>query len=220
MTIESYSYIPINSINLGLLNETEMSMLTELGPILLDTRSLGGFTDDEFYQFCLDNPDLKFERDAQKNIIIMANTGGKTGNYNAEVLVELALWNRIEKGGMCFDSSTTFRLPNGAVRSPDAAWIKTDRWNTLSDKEKRQFPPLCPDFLIEIKSPSDTLAAQKSKMNEWVSNGCRLAWLINPEEELTYVYADGKIESIPFNESLSGKEVVKGFEIKFSAIFI
>ncbi|MFM9837498.1 MAG: Uma2 family endonuclease [Cyclobacteriaceae bacterium] len=100
-----------------------MSMLTELGSILLDTRSLGGFTDDEFYQFCLDNPDLKFERDAQKNIIIMANTGGKTGIYNSEVNAELTIWNRKKREGSCFDSSTTFRLPNGAVGSPDAAWI-------------------------------------------------------------------------------------------------
>ncbi len=195
-------------------------MLTELGPILLDTRSLGGFTDDEFYQFCLDNPDLKFERDAQKSIVIISNTGGKAGNYNAEILAEVGLWNRIEKKGMCFDSSTTFRLPNGAVRSPDVAWIKMERWHSLSDKEREQFPPLCPDFLIEIKSSSDTLGAQKAKMDEWVANGCRLAWLINPEEELTYVYSDGKVESIPFKESLSGKEIVKGFEIKLSMIFI
>jgi Uma2 family endonuclease len=197
-----------------------MSMLTELDSIFLNTRSLRRFTDDEFYQFCSDNPDLKFELDAQKNIIILSNSGGKAGNYNAEILAEIGLWNRIEKGGMCFDSSTTFRLPNGAVRSPDVAWIKMERWNALSGKEKKQFPPLCPDFIIEIKSPSDSLAAQKPKMNEWVSNGCRLAWLINPEEELTYVYSNGKIESIPFEENLSGKEVTKGFEIKLSAIFI
>ncbi len=195
-------------------------MLSELGPILLDIRSLGGFTDDEFYQFCLDNPDLKFERDAQKNIIIMANTGGKTGNYNAELLVELVLWNRIKNEGISFDSSTAFKLTNGAVRSPDAAWVKMERWKALSDKEREQFPPLCPDFLIEIKSPSDTLAVQQAKMDEWVSNGCRLGWLINPEEELTYVYSNEKIETIPFKESLSGKEVAKGFEIKLATIFI
>jgi Uma2 family endonuclease len=197
-----------------------MSMLTELGPILLDTRSLGGFTDDEFYQFCLDNPDLKFERDAQKNIIIMANTGGKTGNYNAEVLGELIFWNRKTKGGNCFDSSTAFKLPNGAVRSPDVAWIKTERWNSLSDKEKEQFPPLCPDFLIEIKSSSDTLLAQKAKMEEWISNGCKLAWLINPEEKITYVYLNGEIKTFTFDENLFGHDIIKGFEIKLSTIFI
>jgi Uma2 family endonuclease len=94
-----------------------------------------------------------------------------------------------------------------AVRSPDAAWIKTERWRVLSDKQKEQFPPLCPDFLMEIKSPSDSRLSQKNKMDEWVASGCRLAWLINPEEELTYVYSDGKVEIIPFKESLSGKEV-------------
>jgi Uma2 family endonuclease len=140
-------------------------MLTELGPILLDTRSMHKFSDEEFYQFCQDNQDLKFELDAQKNIIILSNSGGKAGNYNAEVNAELTIWNRKNKEGNCFDSSTAFKLPNGSVRSPDTAWIKMERWNSLSTKEKEQFPPLCPDFLIEIKSPSDTLKAQKAKMN-------------------------------------------------------
>jgi Uma2 family endonuclease len=198
-----------------------MNMLTELGSIMLDTRSLGGgFTDDEFYQFCLDNKELKFERDAHRNIIIMVNTGGTTGFYNHEVNLELGVWNRKNKLGICFDSSTTFKLPNGAVRSPDASWIKIDRWNALSDKEKKQFPPLCPDFLIEIKSSSDTLAAQKSKMDEWVANGCRLAWLIDPDGKNTFVYFDGTIKTYAFDENLFGHDIIKGFEIKLSTIFI
>jgi Uma2 family endonuclease len=197
-----------------------MNMLTQLGSIQLDFRSLGGFTDDEFYHFCLDNPDLKFERDAQKNIIILPSTGGKIGNYNAEVLGELIFWNRVKSEGKCFDSSTAFKLANGAVRSPDAAWMKIERWNSLSDKDKEQFPPLCPDFLIEIKSPSNTLAAQKAKMEEWVANGCKLAWLINPEENKTYVYSNGIIETFPFDEALSGREVVKDFRIDLSKIFV
>lgn len=194
-------------------------MISELGSIVLDTHSLGGFTDEEFYQFCLDNRDLKFERDANQNIIIMSNTGGKTGNYNAELLAELIIWNRKRQGGICFDSSTGFKLPNGAVRSPDAAWIKIERWNALSEKEKDQFPPLCPDFVIEIKSSSDNLQFQKNKMEEWVANGCRLAWLISPEERITYIYSKGMIKSISFDDKLLGEEIVQGFEITMKNFF-
>jgi Uma2 family endonuclease len=196
-----------------------MSMLDELGSIVLDTRSLGGFTDDEFYKFCLDNRDLKFERDEHSNIIVMSNTGGKTGNYNSEVLIDLGNWNRLQKMGFCFDSSTAFRLLTSAVRSPDAAWVKKERWNALTEKEREQFPPLCPDFVLEIKSPSDTLVASKNKMDEWVRNGATLAWLINPEEKLTYVYFANQVKTIPFSENLSGESVLKGFEIKLSSIF-
>ncbi len=197
-----------------------MNMLSELGSITLDTHSLGGFTDEEFYRFCLDNRDLKFERDAQQNIIVMSNTGGKTRKRNAEILAELIFWNRKNKTGVCFDSSTAFKLPNGAVRSPDAAWIKSDRWNALTDQEKEQFPPLCPDFVIEIKSPTDQLAVQKNKMEEWMANGCQLAWLINPDEVMTYVYHAGKTEVYPFNKILSGYEVLEGFEVLLSTIFV
>ena len=194
-------------------------MLEELGSIVLNTHSLGGFTDEEFYQFCLDNRDLKFERDPQNNIIVMSNTGGKTGNYNIEISAELALWNRVRRDGICFDSSTAFKLPNGAVRSPDAAWIKVDRWNSLTDKEREQFPPLCPDFVIEIRSLSDVLITQKNKMAEWVANGSRLAWLINPEEKLTYVFHEAAVKTVPFGEKLTGEAVLESFEITLSTFF-
>jgi Uma2 family endonuclease len=196
-----------------------MNMLEELGSIVLNTHSLGRFTDDEFYQFCLDNRDLKFERDPQNNIIVMSNTGGKTGNYNIEISAELALWNRVSRGGICFDSSTAFKLQNGAVRSPDAAWIKVDRWNSLSDKEREQFPPLCPDFIIEIKSLSDVLITQKNKMAEWVANGSRLAWLIDPKEKITYVFYAGQVKIIPFGDVLIGESVLEGFEITLGSVF-
>lgn len=196
-----------------------MNMLEELGSIVLDTHRLGSFSDDEFYHFCLDNRNLKFERDAQSNIIVMSNTGGKTGYYNHEVNVELGIWNRISKAGICFDSSTAFKLPNLAVRSPDAAWIQNERWNALSNKEKEQFPPLCPDFIIEIKSSSDSLPNLKDKMKEWMANGCKLAWLINPEEKLTYCYFDNQEYTLSFEEKLSGQSILNGFEIQLKDIF-
>ncbi|TAF74486.1 MAG: Uma2 family endonuclease [Bacteroidetes bacterium] len=196
-----------------------MNMLDELGSIVLDTHRLGSFSDDEFYHFCLDNRNLKFERDAQSNIILIPNSGGIIGNYNAEILAEIGIWSRISKTGICFDSSTAFKLPNSAVRSPDAAWIQSERWNTLSNKEKEQFPPLCPDFVIEIKSSSDSLLNLKDKMKEWMANGCKLAWLINPEESLTYCYYDNQEYAISFEEILSGQSILKGFEIQLKDIF-
>jgi Uma2 family endonuclease len=194
-------------------------MLNELDSIVLDTHSLGGFTDAEFYQFCLDNRNLKFERDAFANIIVKSNAGGKTGYYNTEILAELAIWNRQQKAGICFDSSTAFRLQNNAVRSPDAAWVAIERWNQLSEKEKEQFPPLCPDFVLEIKSASDQLSSLKSKMDEWVANGCRLAWLINPEDKTTLVYSSGQIKTISFQEVLSGGSLMSGLELVLGSIF-
>lgn len=196
-----------------------MNMLEELGSIVLDTHRLGSFSDDEFYHFCLDNRNLKFERDAQSNIILIPHSGGKIGNYNAEILAEIGIWNRISKTGICFDSSTAFKLPNSAVRSPDAAWIQSERWNALSDKEKEQFPPLCPDFVIEIKSSSDNLPNLKDKMKEWMANGCKLAWLINPEEQITYCYFDNQEYTASFEELLSGQLILKGFEIQLKDIF-
>lgn len=193
-----------------------MNMLNELGSIVLDTRSLGGFSDEKFYQFCMDNRGLKFERDSERNIIIMSNTGGETGNFNAELLGEFVIWNRKNGRGKCFDSSTAFTLPNKAVRSPDVAWIEIGRWSTLTNKQKVQFPPLCPDFVIEIKSTSDSLLSQKNKMDEWIANGCRLAWLINPEEKITYVYHNGNVHHVAFDKTLSGADVVVGFEIALS----
>ncbi len=194
-------------------------MLEELGSIVLDTHHLGSFSDEEFYHFCLDNRNLKFERDAQSNIIVMSNTGGKTGYYNHEINVELGIWNRVAKNGICFDSSTAFRLPSSAVRSPDAAWIQNERWNELSNTEKEQFPPLCPDFVIEIKSTSDNLVVLKNKMKEWMDNGCQLAWLINPGENQTYVYFKNQEIVVPFDEKLKGHTVLKDFEIHLIELY-
>lgn len=190
-----------------------------MGTIILDTHSISGFSDDEFFAFCMDNKDLKFERDANRNIYIMANTGGETGNFNVEFSAEITIWNRKERKGICFDSSTAFKLPNTAVRSPDSAWILNEKWNILSDKEKKQFPPLCPDFIAEIKSPSDSLEYLKDKMLEWMENGCHLAWLINPEEKLTYIYYQNDFKKVSFDETINGEDVLLGFEVCISSIF-
>lgn len=187
-----------------------MQIITE--SIVLTMKSFR-LSDEEFFQFCVANEQLKFERDEHGNIIVMANTGGKTGRLNAEITFQLSAWNRIEKLGETFDSSAAFRLENTAVRSPDAAWVSKERWETPTEKEKEQFPPICPDFVVELLSVSDDLANIKLKMREWIANGCRLAWLINPYEQKTYIYRHGgKTEIVDsFEGKLSGEEVLKGF---------
>lgn len=179
------------------------------------------FTDDEFYDFCVQNDSLKFERDKDGNIIIMPNTGGVTGKLNARLTALLFNWNDVLGLGEIFDSSTAFRLESSAVRSPDVAWISNERWSQLLPSEQKKFPPICPDFVIELMSESDILAEAKKKMqDEWIANGCRLGWLINPETETVYIYrANGEIQIIKgFDNSLSGEDVLPDFELKLSKL--
>jgi Uma2 family endonuclease len=126
--------------------------------IIISTRAIGGLNDDVFYRFCRDNRDLTFERNAAGQLMLIPNAGGKTGIRNAEIAFQVSAWNKAHKLGITFDSSTTFRLPNTAMRSPDAAWIPRERWDKLTPKEQEQFPPLCPDFVIELRSRTDSLA--------------------------------------------------------------
>ena len=183
--------------------------------IALSFRAIGGLGDDAFYRFCLDNGDLTFERDANGQIRLIPNAGGTTGIRSAEITFQLTSWNKAHKLGVTFDSSTTFRLPNTAMRSPDAAWIARERWNKLTTKEQEQFPPLCPDFVIELRSRTDSLAGLGKKMQEWMENGCRLGWLIDVKGQATHVYRPGReVQKIAsFDVSLSGEEVLPGFTL-------
>ena len=175
------------------------------------------FTDDEFFAFCQENRDLRFERNAHGEIIIMAPTGGTTGDKNGELTTDLKMWNRQTQRGKAFDSSTGFILPNGATRSPDASWLERSRWDALTQEEQAKFVPLCPDFVAELISPSDTLRATQEKMNEWMDNGCRLGWLFYPKEEKTFVYRAGQAEPEEldgYNRTLSGEDVLPGFRFE------
>jgi Uma2 family endonuclease len=188
--------------------------------IVLSVNAVGGFNDEEFYNFCQDNPTMRFERDAQGQIIIMPNTGGKTGIINLEIARQFGNWNKAHRLGKGFDSSTAFRLPNTAVRSPDVAWVSNGRWQGLSEQEQKQFPPLCPDFVIELKSESDQLPNVQKKMQEWLDNGCRLAWLIDPQGETVYIYRPGmEVEThSSFTGTLSGGEVLLGFSLQLDEL--
>ena len=149
----------------------------------------------------------------------MSPTETSTGKFNAELLGELIIWNKRNRTGYCFDSSTGFLLPDGSMRSPDVSWIAKDRWDAIPQSEQEKFAPVCPDFIIEIRSKSDTLKQQKEKMNEWMANGCRLAWLIDMENNNTYIYKPNtEIKEQPFTETLSGETILSGFELKLNEL--
>lgn len=178
------------------------------------------FSDDEFYAFCQDNRNLKFERTAQGEIIIMPPTGGTTGFRNSDIVTELTIWNRKHPLGKVFDSSTGFRIPNGAIRSPNASWVEKSRWQALSEEDKEKFPPLCPDFVVELMSRTDELKEAQAKMEEWVANGCRMGWLIMPKDEKVFVYTpDQPLQEIAgFDQQLSAADVLRDFTFDLSLL--
>lgn len=179
------------------------------------------FTDEEFLLFCEANRPIRIERDKYQNIIFMPPTGYKTSLYNNKIAFRLTFWNEENKLGIVLESNGGVKLPNGAIRSADVAWVSNERHSQLADKEQDGFAPICPDFVIELKSPSDSLENLKQKMREWIENGCKLGWLINPDERLVYVYyADGSVLEMGFHEPLLGEDVLLGFELNLNSIFI
>lgn len=176
-------------------------------------------TDEQFYQLCLNNRDLKFERTAKRELLIMPPTGGETGRRNTKITTQLENWSSQTNLGVVFDSSTCFKLPNGADRSPDAAWVKRDRWDTLTLEQKQKFPPICPDFVIELRSPTDAIEKLREKMKEYLANSCRLGWLIDPQTQQVEIYhpnQDVKVLSSP--ATLSGEGVLPGFVLNLQPI--
>ncbi len=167
---------------------------------------------EQFHTLCAANPDVKFERNATGELIIMAPTGGETGRINSGLNAQLWLWNQQSGLGVVFDSSTGFSLPNGADRSPDLAWIPLERWQSLSQEERRGFLPLCPDFVLELLSPTDSWLKAQLKMQEYMENGARLGWLIDPQAKQVGIYRQGQpVEIVSSPQTLSGEEVLPGF---------
>jgi Uma2 family endonuclease len=177
-------------------------------------------TDDAFYALCQSNPEAKMERSSTGELIIMAPTGGESGNFNAEVTTDFGIWNRQAKLGYIFDSSTGFRLPNGANRSPDTAWVKAERWQALSPEQRQKFPPLAPDFILELRSATDDLEPLQRKMQEYIENDVRLGWLINPQQKQVEIYRAGQpVEILAQPQSLSGEDVLPGFVLDLSQLW-
>ncbi|MBE9260576.1 Uma2 family endonuclease, partial [Dolichospermum sp. LEGE 00246] len=172
------------------------------------------FTDEQFYQLCQKNSDLKFERTSTGELIIMPPVGGESGNREAEFIIDLGIWNRQTGLGYTFSSSTIFKLPNGSDRSPDAAWIKKERWEALTPEQKCKFPPIAPDFVIELRSATDDLKTLRQKMQEYIDAGVKLGWLINPQQQQIEIYRLGKdaeLRDLPIE--LLGEEILPGFSL-------
>jgi Uma2 family endonuclease len=187
-----------------------------LEPITLSFRNVA-LSDDQFYQLCQDNENWQLERTAQGELIIMPPVGGLSGNRESNLIGELWLWNRQTKLGKVFSSSTIFTLPNGAKRSPDVAWVKSDRWESLTLEEQEKFPPLCPYFVIELRSRTDSLSQLQEKMQEYLNSGLQLGWLINPQEQQVEIYRPNQaIEIVQLPTILSGEKVLPEFILDIS----
>ncbi len=180
--------------------------------ITLNFNNILQLNDDQFYQLCRDNPDLKFERNIQGELTIMPPTGGETGKFNASIIADFVIWNRQTQLGEVFDSSTCFKLPNGSNRSPDVSWIKLERWNALTPQQREQFPPISPDFVLELMSPSDRLLEIQDKMQEYLDGGVKLGWLIDRKNRRVEIYRQAEeVEVLNSPTSLSGENVLPGF---------
>jgi Uma2 family endonuclease len=179
------------------------------------------FSDDEFFEFCATNDPLRIERNSQGQIVIMSPSGSLTGNIHFKIYSAFVRWHdKNEYSGYIFDSSAGFKLPDNSVLAPDAAFVTKVRWESLTDDQKKKFAPLVPDFIIEVRSESDSLKQLKAKMDDWIKNGCRLAWLIDPIEKKAYIYKPGDSFTIvdSFNAKLNGEVVLPGFELDLSKL--
>lgn len=188
--------------------------------IPLNIPALGSFTDDELVAFSMANPDLFVERDEQGQLFInMTPTFALSSSNNSELIGELIIWNRRRKAGKVLESNGGFFLADSSMRVPDVAWIRLDRWNRLTMSEKESFPYLAPDFIIELKSKTDSLKDLQLKMQKWIDNGVKLGWLISTEKQIIYVYEPGKeIRTYSFDEILTGDDVLVNFSVRLSDI--
>ena len=190
---------------------------TNLLPLDISTLKL---TEEQFYQLCIANPESLLELTAEGVLIVMAPVGGESGNKEMELAADLTIWNRQTRLGKVFSSSTIFKLPLGGKRSPDVAWVELSRWNELDRENRQKFPPLAPDFVIELRSPTDELSALQEKMIEYRNNGVRLGFLINPQDRQAEIYRlDQEVEILQAPGTLSGENVLPGFVLDLSWIW-
>ncbi len=168
--------------------------------------------DRDFHEICRLNPEMRIEQTSDGEIIVMPPTGGESGRINFNLAGEFSNWAKQDGTGVAFDSSTLFRLPNRARRSPDLSWIKRERWEALTKEQRKEFPPICPDFVVELRSPSDSLKVLQSKMEEYIANGAQLGWLLDPIEKRVYVYLPGQAAQLLNNPAeVSGEPLLRGF---------
>ncbi|MBO1347005.1 MAG: Uma2 family endonuclease [Hormoscilla sp. GUM202] len=177
-------------------------------------------TADQFFDFCQLNRDYRIERTASGEIIIMSPTGSETGNRNVKLIQQLANWTDRDGTGIAFDSSTGFILPNGATKSSDAAWMRLEKWNSLTREQQTKFAPICPDFVVELRSPSDRLQSLQEKMLEYIDNGVSLGWLIDRNNRMVHIYRpDRSVEVLDNPDRIRGESVLPGFVLDLSTIW-
>ena len=188
-------------------------------PMKLSVRAIK-LTDEQFAQLCQENPELRLELTAERELVIMPPTGSETGLRNGRITYLLVAWADKDGTGISFDSSTGFTLPNGAIRSPDASWVKREKWEALSKDQREGFAPLCPDFVIELRSRTDLPSDLHAKLQEYIDNGARLGWLVDPLDKRVYVYRpDRPVEVWDDPVSVSGDPVLPGFELQMKELW-
>jgi Uma2 family endonuclease len=190
-----------------------------MNTVTLNLTSIVKLSDDQFYDLCITNPDVKFERNSKGEVIILAPTGGETGIYNAGLIAQFWIWNDRLKLGKVFDSSTCFKLPNQANRSPDVSWIRLDRWQELTASQREKFPPIAPDFVLELMSATDTLSETQAKMQEYMENGVKLGWLINRKFSTVEIYRRNQlVEVLEHPDLLFGEDVLSEFSLNIRSL--
>lgn len=192
----------------------------EISPLVLQMSPAIEMTDEQFFDFCQQNRDYRIERTAQGEVMIMPPTGSETGNRNFDLIVQLGLWTRQNKTGIGFDSSTGFTLPKGAIKSSDAAWIRLEKWHSLTPEQQQKFAPICPDFVVEIRSPIDNLKRLQDKLQEYIENGALLGWLIDRQQQQVYIYRPHQpVACLSQPTTLSEESVLPGFVLDLSTIW-
>ncbi|WP_424098166.1 Uma2 family endonuclease [Moorena producens] len=177
-------------------------------------------TEEQFKILATANREKRLERTANGELIVMPPTGGNTGKRNAQLSAQFVIWNNQTKLGVVFDSSCAFRLPNGADRSPDVSWVKIERWNQLTPEQQDTFPPLCPDFVLELRSRTDTMESLRQKMQEYLDNGISLGWLIDPKNKIVEIYkSQQQVKVLNSPKTLSAEEVLPGFSLNFETVW-
>ncbi|QMS88021.1 Uma2 family endonuclease [Nostoc edaphicum CCNP1411] len=199
---------------------TNLPVATEIIPVVLQLQPAIALTEDQFYEFCQLNRDFRIERNPAGELVIMPPTGSETDERNFNLVGQLWVWTKQDGTGVGFGSSGGFTLPNGAVRSPDAAWIKRDRWEAIPPELRKKFAPICPEFVIELRSESDNLRILQDKMQEYIDNGTQLGWLIDRKQRRVFIYCPNiAVEVLDNPKILSGEPLLPGFVLDLSQVW-
>ncbi|MEH2402934.1 Uma2 family endonuclease [Nostoc sp.] len=199
---------------------TNLPVTTEIIPIVLQLQPAITLTEDQFYEFCQLNSDFRIERNAAGELVIMPPIGSETDELNFNLVGQLWVWTKQDGTGVGFGSSGGFTLPNGAVRSPDAAWIKRDRWEAIPPELRKKFAPICPEFVIELGSESDNLRVLQDKMQEYINNGTQLGWLIDRKQRQVLIYRPNiAVEKLDNPKTLYGEPLLLGFVLDLSQLW-